>query len=56
MALRRKERPAKQDEYNIIPVDGEAEDFFDNLHIQCITNARQAGLAQEGALANKAIN
>jgi hypothetical protein len=38
--------------YTVIPDNNEAAIFFDNRHAQCITNARQGGLVQGGAVAN----
>jgi hypothetical protein len=38
--------------YTVIPEDNKATIFFNNCHAQCITNARQGGLVQGGAVAN----
>jgi hypothetical protein len=38
--------------YTVIPNDNKAAIFFDNCHTQCITNVRQGGLVQGGAVAN----
>jgi hypothetical protein len=40
--------------YNVIPDDEEAVNFFNNCHLQCISNARQ-GLAQGRVVDNDAI-